>query len=63
MQFGLSVFGPRVIIGLRPLEKKTKSKPSAAGSIWKGAATEWMSGDFCKKVAANDMPSAATWSE
>ena len=25
---------------LRSLEKKTKSKPSAAGSIWKGAATE-----------------------
>ena len=25
---------------------KTKSKPSEAGSIWKGGATEWVRDDF-----------------
>ena len=38
-----------------------KSKPSEAGSIWEGAATKWVRGDFYGKVAANDMTSAATW--
>ena len=35
--------------------------PAPAVAVWKGAAAEWVNGDFCKKVAANDMPSAATW--
>ena len=40
---------------------KTKPKPSAAGSVWRGGATECVRDDFCKKVVANDMQSATTW--
>ena len=40
---------------------KTKSQPSAEGSIWKGGAAAWARSDFCKKsrsklyIACSDM--------
>ena len=40
---------------------KIKTQTSVSFAFWKGAATEWVRSDFCKKVAANDMSFAATW--
>ena len=66
--------GDRGLPGPQPLEHrstmdvaafrfvpKTRSKLGAAGSIWRGAATKRMRGDFYKKIAADDRTSAAAW--
>ena len=41
---------------------KTKSKPSEAGSIWKGGAAACVRSVFCKKNGASDIKLAPTWS-